>query len=213
MIADQSPDLPTPQLTGPRRWVIRVSVLVIVLAGLIVYWNSFSGAMIFDDSRCIKRNQELRKLWPPWKTGSSPGRTVVNFSLAVNYAIGELEVRGYHIFNLSVHILAGLALYGIIRRSLLLEGIPDRLGRSAHWIALATALIWTVHPLQTQSVTYLIQRAESMMGMFLLVTLYCLIRGTQSTRRPWWFVGGIVSCALGMGCKEVMALAGLVVLR
>ena len=77
---------------------------------------------------------------------------------------------------------------------------------------MAVALIWAVHPLLTESVTYLTQRTECLMGLFFLLTLYSAIRGASSGH-PWrWYVTAIVTCAVGMGSKEVMATAPIVVL-
>jgi hypothetical protein len=73
-------------------------------------------------------------------------------------------------------------------------------------------MLWVVHPLQTQSVTYVWQRCESLMGMFYLLTLYCVIRSDASARARWWSAGAVESCALGMASKEVMATAPVVVL-
>jgi len=74
------------------------------------------------------------------------------------------------------------------------------------------ALLWTVHPLQTAAVTYVVQRAESLMGLFFLLTLWCFIRACEPgapLRWRWW---GIASCLAGMATKEVMAVAPLIVL-
>jgi len=88
---------------------------------------------------------------------------------------------------------------------------PERSRRLQSAIALATALIWLVHPLQTEAVTYIIQRGESLMGLFYLLTLYCSIRSFSSSR-PWpWRVAAAVACAIGMGCKPVMVSAPIIV--
>ena len=81
-------------------------------------------------------------------------------------------------------------------------------------VAFSVALIWTLHPLQTEAVTYLVQRAESLMGLFYLLTLYCFIRGaeTEGRGRGRWFVLGVIACVLGMASKEVMATAPVIVL-
>jgi tetratricopeptide (TPR) repeat protein len=73
-------------------------------------------------------------------------------------------------------------------------------------------MLWAVHPLQTESVTYIIQRAESLMGLFLLLTLYCVIRGHDSPRRSWWYATAVICCALGMGSKEGMVIAPVIML-
>jgi hypothetical protein len=91
-----------------------------------------------------------------------------------------ISVRGYHVFNLIVHLLGALVLFGIARRTLLQPALRARFGSAATPLALAVALLWAVHPLLTESVTYVIQRAESLMGLCYLLTLYCFIRGALS---------------------------------
>jgi Tfp pilus assembly protein PilF len=201
--------------------------LLVVAAGLLAYHNSFTGGFIIDDVGSILENPSIRRLWPIWQPLSPPhrhgltveGRPLINLSLAINYALGGYNVWGYHALNLLIHILAGLTLFGIVRRTLLQPApirsgpaLRDRFGAVADELALATALLWTVHPLQTESVTYIIQRAESMMGLFYLLTLYCLIRGVESQRARLWYGLCVTACALGMTSKEVMASAPLMVL-
>jgi tetratricopeptide (TPR) repeat protein len=86
-----------------------------------------------------------------------------------------------------------------------------RFGAAATWVAAAAALLWTAHPLQTESVTYLVQRTESLMGLFYLLTLYCVIRGAASRAAEWWYVAAVTACAAGMASKEVMVTAPLIV--
>ena len=200
-------------------WVALAAPGLIVLATIGAYYNSFGGVFVFDDATSIAENPTIQHLWPIWEVLSPPGkgvtvqgRPVINFSLAVNYALGGLSVWGYHALNLAVHILAGLALFGLVRRTLLLPGLKGRFQSSATALALAVALIWTLHPLQTESVTYIIQRAESIMGLFYLLTFYCAVRGFTSARRRWWYAAAVAACALGMGSKEVMVSAPLMVL-
>jgi hypothetical protein len=159
---------------------------LLVAAGVLAYLNSLSGVFVFDDQRTILDNPQIRQLWPIGAVMSHTRRPVVNLSLAVNYAISGLETWSYHAFNLIVHLLAGLVLFGVVRRTLLSKPLGQTYARSAPWLALAVAMIWTVHPLQTQSVTYVIQRAESMMGLFYVLTVYCVIRGADSCRGRWW---------------------------
>jgi len=147
----------------------------------------------------------------PSHAGVLAGRPIVNFSFAINYAIGGLSVRGYHIANVILHILSALVLFGIIRITLRTSKVRDRIAAAPDGIALASALIWMVHPLQTESVDYVTQRTELMMGLFYLLTLFCAIRAAGSSASGRWQVGAIVSCLLGMGCKESMVTAPLVV--
>ena len=78
-------------------------------------------------------------------------------------------------------------------------------------LALAVAVLWTIHPLQTETVTYISERCESLMGLFYLLTLYCFIRGKDSENSTGWFTLSVISCLLGMASKEVMVTAPLMV--
>ena len=192
--------------------------LVIVIAGLMAYHNSFHGPFIFDDVPAILNNLNIRQLWPLWRAmyapSSSPvaGRPVVCLTFALNYAVGGLNIWGYHAFNVMVHLLCALALFGILRRTFEGEKLRGRFGVAAVWLAGAIALIWEVHPLQTESVTYIVQRTESLMGLFLLLTLYCVLRSSQSAHPRVWRALAVVACGLGMGSKEVMVVAPVIVL-
>lgn len=195
----------------------RLSVCVIIAAGAITYWNSLSGPFVFDDQSAILINRQIRQLWPLTDALSPPngsptsGRPIVNLSFAVNYAIGGLDVRGYHIANIAFHILSALVLFGIIRLTLTGPKLEPRFGSSADGMALTCALLWMLHPLQTESVDYVSQRTELMMGLFYLLTLYSAIRATRSPRPDRWHAAAVISCLMGMGCKESMVTAPLMV--
>lgn len=117
----------------------------------------------------------------------------------------------FHAGNLVIHVLAGLTLFGIVRYTMRSRPLAARFGEWSTGIAASIALLWLVHPLQTAAVTYIVQRAESLMGLFLFLTLYCAIRadGRRSRR---WSVAAVLACALGMGSKEVMVVAPLIVI-
>ena len=202
---------------GSRRatWL---AAAIIALAALAVYANSFNGAFVFDDIPWILVDPGVHKLWPLTDVlfSSNPnfvsGRPVVNLTIAVNYVLGGTDPRGYHAFNIAIHILAGLTLFGIVRRTLAMPVLRDRFAAAATPLALAVALVWIVHPLQTAAVTYVIQRTEALVGLFYLLTLYCVIRGTESGRSWRWYAAAVAACFLGMGTKEVMVTAPVVVL-
>ncbi len=207
---------PTPRAAPPARWAPLLAGVVVVLTGFAAYHNSFSGPFIFDDKPVILENPTLRHfsaaLSPPQGGMTVSGRPMLNLSLAINYALGGTDVRGYHALNLTIHVLAGLALFGIVRQTLLRPALRERFGAAALPLALAVAMLWTVHPLQTQAVTYVVQRAESLMGLFYLLTLYCFVRGTDQGRSVFWPVASVACCLLGMATKEVMVSAPLMVL-
>ena len=194
--------------------------VLVIAAGLFAYHDSFTGAFVFDDVPSIPENATIRHLWPIWQCLSPPhgdrvtveGRPLINLSLALNYALGGYNVWGYHALNLTVHILAGLTLLGIVRRTLLQPALRERFGTAANELALVVALLWTLHPLQTESVTYIIQRAESIVGLFYLLTVYCFIRAVDSPQCRLWYSLSVAACALGMASKEVMVSAPVMVL-
>ncbi len=182
--------------------------------GAVVYLNSFKGQIVFDDG-VINEDLSIRSLWPLWGSMTSPtqvARPLVGLSLAFNYAMSGTALWSYHLFNLTVHVLAALALFGVVRRTLLTNRLKARFGSASTALAFSIALIWMVHPLQTQSVTYLIQRAEAMVGLSYLLTLYCVIRGLSGDKSARWYVAAIASCAVGMASKPVMATAPILVL-
>ena len=201
------------------RWPLLLAAALIVLAGLAAYANSFSGPFIYDDLPSIPNNPTLRHLWPMWQVlaphangRTVGGRPLLNLSFAVNCAIHGVNVRGYHATNLAIHLLNGLLLLGILRHTLQLPAMRPRFGRATLGLAFVTALLWTVHPLQTESVTYIVQRAESLAAMFYLLTLYAVIRGWESGGATRWYGVAVVACWLGAATKEIVATAPLVVL-
>ena len=130
----------------PRPWPGRAwPPLLIVAAGGAAYANSFSGPLVLDDLNSIGVNPTIRH----WGTALAPvigttvgGRPILNLSLAINYAISGTEVWSYHVLNLVIHLLAGLTLFGIVRRTL-----AGRAGRTAILIASFVALLWMLHPI------------------------------------------------------------------
>jgi tetratricopeptide (TPR) repeat protein len=213
---------------------------VIALAGLFAYASTFSAPFVFDSASIIAYNPTLHHLgtaWRPPHDGSTvDGRPLLNLSLALNYGISGAQVWSYHALNFLIHLLAGLTLFGIVRRTLEkvaakadpkvgTGGPPVRAARKAKpkqtdgraarpfLIAFGVALLWVLHPLQTAAVTYVVQRAESMMGLFYLLTLYAFIRGAEKERTasPAWFALSVLACLAGMATKEVMVSAPAVV--
>ena len=196
---------------------------VLLLAGIAVYANSFTVPFVFDDLASIGANPSIRSwqtaLFPPLDLTVS-GRPLVNLTLALNHALGGTDVRGYHALNLALHVGVALLLYGLVLRTAHIretkrkDDAPEACGdSSAHRrLALAVALLWLVHPLQTAAVTYTVQRAEVLVSLFYLLTLYTFVRSIHAAA-PWrWLVASVLSCAAGMASKEVMISAPIIVL-
>jgi Tfp pilus assembly protein PilF len=208
-------------------WQQPLAFAGLVVGVILAYSNSLDTPFTFDDNGAVTANPSIHRLAtalsPPPQANGAVGRPLVNLSLAVNYAIGGLNVRGYHVFNAAVHLLAGLVLFGVVRRTLLTARLQEDWSPAATPLAFAVALLWLVHPLQTESVVCVVQRSELLVGLFYLLTLYAVIRGADQAGRisvpssaAWqqrgWYGLAVASCFLGVASKEVMVTAPLVVL-
>ena len=128
---------PAAGASGASRLAVLAGAALVVLATLAAYRNSLDGPFIFDDGPSIVENTTIRELWPIGPVLSPPregqavtGRPVVNLSFAVNYALGELDVQGYHVGNLAIHVLAALVLLGLVHQTLRLPSMPEPMTRS-----------------------------------------------------------------------------------
>jgi protein O-mannosyl-transferase len=194
----------------------------LAIAALAAYHNTFHAPFVLDDADSISENASIRHLWPLWGVLSPPGggatvsgRPVLNLSLAVNYAISGERVWSYHALSLLIHFLGACTLFGVVRRTLGQPVLRRRFGNAQLPLAAAVAGLWLLHPLQTESVTYVSQRAEALAGLFYLLTLYCFIRaadGSGTTRPAAWLATSWAACLSGMATKEDMASAPVLVL-
>jgi Flp pilus assembly protein TadD len=194
-------------------------VLLLGLAVIGAYWNSLAGPFTFDDQVSVLQNTQIRHLWPLWDALSPPGggwpvsgRPLVNLSLAVNYAIGNLNVRGYHVANIGIHLACTLLLFGLIRRTpATAAGLTRGPARITDHLAFICALLWAIHPLQTETIDYISKRSELMMSLCYLLTIYGSLRAAGAARQGGWFAISVVASAMGMACKETMVTAPLMV--
>lgn len=205
-------------VVGMPSWM-KWSWIVLLLAIGVTYYNSFRGQFMLDDIHTFVQNSSpVRKSWPiteDWRALFLQQRPLVNFTFAINYILVGSNPWGYHLANLVIHAMAALVLMDLLRRALL----TPRLARhvSPQWarpLALTAAAIWALHPVQAQSVTYIIQRSESMMGLFYLLVIYCGLRSIESSqpRRRWWQAAAVAASCLGMCSKQVMVTAPLMML-
>jgi tetratricopeptide (TPR) repeat protein len=197
-----------------------LAAALLVMCGLAAYSNSLTGGFIFDDQSNIVDNHMIRSLWPLWGPFAEQDvrggwhfhtRPVVALSFALNYVCAGLATWPYHATNLVIHILAGLTLFGLIRRTLLLPSM-SRFSGAATQLAAAIAIAWTVHPLNTQAVTYVVQRYESLMGLFYLLTMYGAVRAMTADRPRRWIWAASGTCVLALASKEVAVSLPIVTL-
>ena len=185
-------------LRGSGLWLRGI---LIALAVILVYANGLSGPFVMDDAASIVENSQIREWWRPARLLTSErelpvaGRPLVTVSLAFNYALGGLDVRGYHIGNVAVHLGCALLVFGVVRRTLRSRRLDGRLGRKSLDLAFTVALLWAIHPLNTEAVDYLTQRTETMMAFFYLLTVYSSVRAADSLAGKVWPVAAVLSCA------------------
>ena len=189
---------------------------MIAAVGIAAYLNALGHPLLFDDAGAIVDNQTIRSLWTSLLGGPdqfpTAGRPLLNASFALNYAFGALSPWGYHAINLGVHVLCAIALFALTRRVLRLPRMPAYLNGQESGFATALALLWVVHPMNSEIVNYATQRSEAMMALALLATLYFGVRAITAERPRWWYAASVVACASGMACKESMVAAPVLML-
>ena len=191
--------------------------LLLALGVMAIYSNSLGGEWLYDDYAAVFGNPAVQQLSDP---GASLSRLVGNFvgahprplvslTFSLNYLFGKNIPLTFHLTNVAIHTLAAFCLFGLLRRTL--ARLPQT-ASSASILAFTTALLWSIHPLQTEAVAYITQRYESLMGLFVLLTLLCVSRSASSRHSEPWLVAASLSCLLALASKEVAVSLPILVL-
>lgn len=162
--------------------------LLIMIVGLVIYANSFDGEFLFDDGVHIAQQRNIQELsrfteWSTWTKVNE--RPLAVYSIALNYQLGELNVVGFHVFNTLIHILSSFLVFLICR--LIFNRVSSILEdkNKLAYLALFCALVFLAHPIQTQAVSYIIQRMTSLSALFYLASVFFYIKTRNS-----YFEGG-----------------------
>jgi tetratricopeptide (TPR) repeat protein len=191
---------------------VTLIILVFSTLGFSIYSNTFESPFVFDDKLRILNNPDIRidkltinKLWSAaFGQKSARSRPVGNISFALNYYFHQYELAGYHIINIIIHIVTGILLWLILKKTLNLKSVRPEL-EHGEWIALFAAMLWLVNPVQIQSVTYIVQRLNSMAAMLLLLSFLFYLNGRLAVKKGmrWtWFIGAALAWFLALGCKQ-----------
>jgi protein O-mannosyl-transferase len=218
---------------------------ILILMGIpvfAIYSNILHAPFIFDDARNIVNNPYIRMESLSWEgfvnafQSLGSDRPFVMISFALNYYFGKYSPVGYHVVNISIHLINGFLLYLMAVR--ILNRIHEKKTASSvyttaggKFTALAASLIWLLHPVQIQSVTYITQRANSLSTLFVTLSLLCYLMGrdlslpagndgsgqeqrpNQKGRRPvFWFTASGAMGFAAMGCKETAAILPFLIL-
>jgi hypothetical protein len=185
---------------GPHfnRWAL----LLIAVLVLIAYSNTFTSSFHFDDNPSITENTTIKRVSLDNIMQILQGvRPVVYLSIMFNYMVSGLNVVGWHIFNIAVHIANSFFVYFLVLWTLNRPVLMKEYGDKARRMALFAALLFGVHPIQTESVTYIITRTELLATFFYLATFLLFIKGTEKNKFLY-YVGAAFTALCAMGSKE-----------
>jgi len=195
-----------------KQHILPSAILIIVC--ILIYSNTLEVPFVFDDRPNIVKNESIRiddikpeSIIRAASNNFCKNRPVAYITFAINYYLGIYDVKGYHLVNISVHVINSMLLFYLFRMTLVLiyKRKGDMHDHSISCIAFAAALIWLVHPLHTQSVTYIVQRMTSLCSMFFLGSMISYITARFSAKslvRYALFSLCILSGMLSMMTKE-----------
>ena len=183
-----------------------VHALLLVVLGAAAYSNTFSVPFQFDDGRSIVENASVRDLCTFLSGPIAPQRAVAHLTFALNGSLGGTAPWGYHALNLAIHLAAALLVYALaalVCRTTAPAG--SALHRRAPVAGLVAAALFVAHPLQTQAVTYVVQRMASLAALLYLATVWAYARAAlepDRRRRAAWYAAALASAALALFTKE-----------
>ncbi len=204
---------------GPQRETLLLSLLAIVV--ILIYADTLTTPFIFDDLNNISNNPHIRVpalsfenlAWAGFKSQETR-RPVANISFALNYYFNGYNLVGYHVVNILIHLSCGILLYFLAKATLQTPALRSRYEKFG-WIPFLAVFIWLVHPLQTQSVAYIVQRMNSMAAMFYVLAMlfYVKFRMSRGSRLKWMLLAGcVISAILAFGTKEITATLPLFII-
>jgi len=204
-----------------RKVVFAIVALAVII--FIIYGNSFHCSWHFDDVPNITDNPNLHLKEITWENvkrtlfsdRNNPNvlyRPVACLSFGLNYYFGKLNVFGYHLVNIFIHLISSIFLFLFIYHTLNLPSLKTTYTKHSYSIALLSTILWTINPIQTQAVTYIVQRMASLAGMFYIMSMYFYLKarttGTGSTK-ILFLILCLISFVMALGSKENAAMLPL----
>ena len=196
-------------------------LVVIFLLCFLLYWPSLEGPFLFDDLHNIYYNAGIQitslspeALWQAAFSNKDFFRPLPMASFGVNHYLHGMDTKGYHLVNMAIHFLAAVFLFLFIRKTLLLPACRGQ-AENASLLAALSALLWMAHPVQTQSVSYVVQRMNSMAGMFFILSLLLYVYGRTSPDKKQAFALLLLSAVSAMAAftsKENAFILPLIVI-
>ena len=179
---------------------------IIILLGILIYSNSYKCSFHFDDKSSIFNNLTIRRL-PDWNTLWTWNRPIARYTFALNYHFTKLEVWGFHLVNLIIHLINSCLVFWFVLLLFSMQSLEKNLIiKHKKQIALITAFLFVSHPLATESVTYIVQRMASLAALFYLLSVILYIRARIWKKgkvvRVLMYVGSCISAYLAFHTKE-----------
>ena len=195
-----------------QKWINPFALIIIFCLGIIVYSNTFSCPFLFDDEGYIVRNfaiQNIHHLLDIWKF--YPCRFVTFLSIADNYYFHQLNVFGYHVVNLGVHLVSAMLVWWLTFLTLSTPAMKEnKITPYAGFIALFSGLVFVSHPVQVEAVTYICQRAASLATLFYMASLcfYVQSRLLQDAKpipgpQGFYYILSLLMAVVAMFTKEI----------
>lgn len=191
--------------------------MLLGLLVLIIYSNTFNASFHLDDFQNITKKTQLhlKNLYPETiyhaifesQAGNKKVfyRPVSCLSIALNWYFGKDDVTGYHVVNIAVHILTAFFLYLTLLSLFITPNLRGKYSGNEHFIAILATVLWAANPIQTQAVTYIVQRMASMAAMFYIIGIYFYLKARTNNlqkKKILFFSAVFISFLLAVGSKE-----------
>lgn len=178
--------------------------------GLAAYCNAFGAGFTYDDFPSIVQDPAIHDLGRFFARINRANREVTYLTFALNYRAGALEPFGYHAVNVAIHLVNSALVYALVTLAFRTRRLRESaLSPSARAIGFASAALFVTHPVQTEAVTYVVQRLASLTTTFYLATVLLYLRwrlGRESGHRhrahPVFYWGSVACAVVAMYTKQ-----------
>ena len=183
--------------------ILSASIFLVYLNSLEASWHLDDYKNILQDSRIHLTDVDVTTIIDYLKSFQLVGRDarpLSRLTFAINWYWGRGDPYGYHLVNIVVHILTSVFLFNTILS--ILRTPNSRIissDRNNYFISLLATLLWAINPIQTQAITYIVQRMAALAAMFYILAMYFYLRARtsdHSAKRNLFFC----SCFLSAGC-------------
>ncbi|MDZ7830667.1 MAG: tetratricopeptide repeat protein [Desulfobacterales bacterium] len=191
----------------------------------LIYSNTFNSPFQLDDYQNITRNAKIHMQsfsldavvdsFYATPTQDSLYRPLSYFSLSLNWLWGGDDVTGYHIVNTTIHLLTAFFLFLTVRLLLRTPNVKGLDHNTIYFVALLSATIWCIHPIQIQAVTYIVQRMASMAALFYIIGIFCYLKARMTkiaVHRLFWWGFCALSFLFAIGSKNNAMMLPVVLL-